>query len=211
MSTAVPTIIGPEEFQTMKTLHSTLCEPLYAETVSEEFRSTIEPYLINPQKTYKLISKAPKCITPGIDGFRNEQKRALADKFQNPAELLFVNLYSQLLTSIANATIPHSIPNLLGGAELIALKQGVKKRLIALGYSIRKDATSYITQSESTKQMIVNHLSPIQTSIGIPNGAEKIINQVATSLQSDNTLYTLQSDYQPTKEHYQTPIHLYLY
>ena len=130
VSTAVPTIIGPDLFQTMKTLHSTRCEPehpLYAETVSEKFRSTIEPYIINPQETYKLMYKAPKCITPGIDGFRNEHKRALAEKFQNPAEVLFVNLYSQLLTSIANARIPHSIPDLLGGAELIALKQGVKK------------------------------------------------------------------------------------
>ena len=105
-----------------------------------------------------------------------------------------MNQYSQLLTNIANARIPNTISNLLGGADLIALKQGVKTRLIALDYSIRKDATTYITQSESTKQIIVNHLSPIQTGIGIPNGTEKIINQVTTSLQLDNTLHTLQSD-----------------
>ena len=105
-----------------------------------------------------------------------------------------MKLYSQLLTSTANARIPQIISNLLGGAKLIALKQGIKTIPIALGYSIRKDATSYITQSESTKQIIVNHLSPIQTGIGIPNGTEKIINEVNASLQLDNTLHTLQSD-----------------
>ena len=49
------------------------------------------------------------------------------------------------------------------------------------GYSIKKDATTYITQSETTKHTILNHLFPIQTGIGIPNGTEKIINQVSTS------------------------------
>ena len=181
----------------MQMLHPTRSEPnhpLYTEVITEDFRSTIEPFLITPQQTYQLICKTEKCITPGIDGFRNEHKRQLAGKFQNPAEILFINQYSQLLTSIANARIPKMISNLLGGAELIALKQGIKTRPIALGYSIRKDATTYITQSESTKQIIVNHLLPIQTGIGIPNGTEKIINQVSTSLQLDNTLHTLQSD-----------------
>ena len=68
----------------MQALHPTRSEPdhpLYAETVSEAFRSTIKLYQITPQETYKLICKALKCITPGIDGFRNEYKRSLAGKF----------------------------------------------------------------------------------------------------------------------------------
>ena len=126
--------------------------------------------------------------------FRNEHKRRLAGKFQNPKEILFINQYSQLLSSRANARIPNTISNLLVEAELVGLKQGVKTRPIALGYSIRKDATTYITQSETTQQIIVNQLSPIKTGIGIPNGTEKIINHVSTSLQLDHTLHTLQSD-----------------
>ena len=46
----------------------------------------------------------------------------------------------------------------------------------------------------STKQIIVNHLSPIQTGIEIPTGTEQIINQMTTSLQPDDTLHTQQSD-----------------
>ena len=197
LSTAQPSDIGPDEIVTLQALHPSRNEPnhpLYTEIVTEESRSNAEPYVITPQQTYRLICKSPKCVTPGIDGFRNEHKRSLAGKFQNPAEILFITLYSQVLTLVANARIPSSISILLGGAELIALKQGAKTRPIALGYSIRKDVTTYITQSDTTKYIILNHLAPIQTGIGIPNGTEKIINQVTASLQLDNNLHTLQSD-----------------
>ena len=92
--TATLTIIGLKEFEIMQTLHPTRSEhdrPLYAETVSDVSRPTIEPYLITPQETYKLMCKAFKWIAPGIDGFRNDHKRSLAGNFQNP------------VTSIANA------------------------------------------------------------------------------------------------------------
>ena len=57
---------------------------------------------------------------------------------------------------------------------------------------------------KSTKQIIVNHLSPIQTGIWIPNGTEKIINHVSTSLQLDNTLHTLRQCIQQHRTHTHT-------
>ena len=58
LSTAVPSDIGPDEIQTMQALHPNRTEPdhpLFHETITEEYRTTIEPYLITPQQTYQLI------------------------------------------------------------------------------------------------------------------------------------------------------------
>ena len=95
LSAAIPSDVGPDEVQIMQVLHPTRTElehPLFHETSKEEYRTTIEPYLVTPQQTYQLICKASKCVTPGIDGFGNKHKRSLAEKFQNPAEILFINL-----------------------------------------------------------------------------------------------------------------------
>jgi hypothetical protein len=197
-STSAIATIDDNTLEALKVLHPQRLTPdseIYYNHPSDDFKARYAKHHIKADKMISLLKTAGNMVTPGLDGLRYEHLRMLVGASELPAEVEIGNLFAQLLTLIANGTIPQEISRYFASSALFPLAVNPTKiRPIIFGFTLRALASKYIQHSDAIKARCAA-MEHIQKGANVKNGVEKVIHSTKCGLSMYSNYHILATDF----------------
>ena len=175
-----------ENLAKMKALHPEARPPVERNTEEQQIR-------VSCDEVKKAVFMMRSGSSPGPDGHKpSHYKAALSESAPGRRDRALASL-TRLINSIADGNVPDSIKPFFSSATLHGVpKKDGSLRPIACGILLRRITAKTIAKKLMPRAAAL--FSPLQLGVGIPNACESIIHSAKIILDSDPSLWVLQSD-----------------